>query len=64
MAAVWCVINLTWPDDHGVKYRVVRLREAGFEVQLRTLLDDPDLDVKDRVKTALSHFEHERKMDY
>jgi hypothetical protein len=59
---VWCVINLTWPEDNGMKYRVMKLRDSGFEVQLRSLLDDSDLDVKDRVKTALEHFENERKM--
>lgn len=46
-----------------MKGRVVRLRDAGFEQQLRNLLNDPELDVKDRVKTALEHFEYEKKME-
>jgi hypothetical protein len=30
----------------------------GFEEKLKAMEDDPDLDVKDRVKTALQHFQN------
>lgn len=56
VAAIWCVINLTWVDDQGSEGRVARLRDLGFEAQLQEMMDDVDLDVKDRVKTAIEHF--------
>jgi hypothetical protein len=34
------------------------LKELGFENKLKQMVDDPDIDVKDRVKTAISHFNH------
>lgn len=57
-ATVWCVINLTWPDDAGSEQRVQRLREFGFDKQLRLLADcsSTDADVRDRVRTAQQHF--------
>jgi len=64
LASVWCVINLTWPPDEGSSERVNALRSFGFEDALRSIKDDPDLDVRDRVKTALEHFEKERKMEH
>ena len=56
VATIWCLINLTWADDSNSTLRVSRLRNFGFEEKLRTMLEDTDLDVIDRVKTALSHF--------
>lgn len=57
VATVWCVINLTWPEDAGSSERVRLLKRLGFEERLRNMLDDSDMDVKDRVKTALQHFQ-------
>ena len=37
--------------------RVQQLKNLGFEDQLGNMTDDPDLDVKDRVKTAIQHFQ-------
>ncbi|KAH7405374.1 hypothetical protein KP509_15G068000 [Ceratopteris richardii] len=56
VAAVWCVMNLSYPDSPGAVTRVARLRESGIEQQLQKMVDDPCLDVKDRVKTALEQF--------
>lgn len=56
VAAVWCVMNLSYPDSSGAVTRVARLRDTGIEQQLLKMVDDPCLDVKDRVKTALEQF--------
>ncbi|KAG0307675.1 hypothetical protein BGZ99_001382 [Dissophora globulifera] len=59
VATIWVIINLTWPDDRlaqGVHDRVVVLRSLGVEDRLQALNSDHDLDVRDRVKTALHHF--------
>ncbi|KAL1916017.1 uncharacterized protein VTP21DRAFT_6021 [Calcarisporiella thermophila] len=63
VTAVWCVINLTWQEDKqnaellaGAQERTRRLRQLGFLDRLKTMVTDPDQDVRDRVKTALSHF--------
>lgn len=36
---------------------MLKLKQMGFEEKLKTMEDDADLDVKDRVKTALQHFQ-------
>jgi len=59
VATIWVIINLTWPDEkiaHGVHDRVILLRSLGVEDRLQSLNADHDLDVRDRVKTALHHF--------
>ncbi|KAG0198070.1 hypothetical protein BGX28_008435 [Mortierella sp. GBA30] len=59
VATIWVIINLTWPDDkalQGVHDRVTALRNMGVEDRLQSLTADHDLDVRDRVKTALQHF--------
>ncbi|KAH9560125.1 hypothetical protein CY35_06G090600 [Sphagnum magellanicum] len=56
VVAVWCIINLTYPGGTGTSSRVTRLKNAGVESLLQKMADDPCLDVKDRVKTALEHF--------
>jgi len=66
VVATWFVINLVWTDESGNQGggRVRRLREAGFEEKLRAMQNDPELDVRDRVKTALESFDRERKMEF
>lgn len=56
VAAVWCVTNLSYTDSSGALSRVTRLRDAGIQQQLLKMVDDPCLDVKERVKTALEQF--------
>lgn len=52
-AAVWTVVNLTIPTGAGALARVVKLRNAGVVSQLKNMVNDPCLDVKLRVRTAL-----------
>ncbi|RWR77756.1 armadillo repeat-containing protein 8-like protein isoform X1 [Cinnamomum micranthum f. kanehirae] len=52
-AAVWCIINLTYPESPNVLDRVARLRQAGIISQIKNMINDPCLDVKYRVRTAL-----------
>ncbi|KAF9101892.1 hypothetical protein BGX27_011284 [Mortierella sp. AM989] len=59
VASIWVFINLTWPDEKinsGVHERVTQLRSLGVEDRLQSLNSDHNLDVRDRVKTALHHF--------
>ncbi|KAG9061724.1 hypothetical protein KI688_006873 [Linnemannia hyalina] len=59
VASIWVIINLTWPDDkvsQSVHECVTLLRSMGVEDRLLALNADHDLDVRDRVKTALQHF--------
>ncbi|KVI09390.1 armadillo repeat-containing protein 8 isoform X1 [Cynara cardunculus var. scolymus] len=52
-AAVWTIVNLTIPTGAGALARVVKLRNAGIVSQLKNMVNDPCLDVKLRVRTAL-----------
>ncbi|PYI04218.1 armadillo repeat protein [Aspergillus sclerotiicarbonarius CBS 121057] len=53
---VWVVINLTYKDDaseeEGCRERAFRLRAMGVMDRLASLGDDPDLDVRERTRTA------------
>jgi armadillo repeat-containing protein 8 len=48
VVAVWCIINLTYPNSPGAVDRILRLRENGVEAHLQKMADDPCLDVKVR----------------
>ncbi|KAL2825480.1 armadillo-type protein [Aspergillus cavernicola] len=54
---VWVVINLTYEDDasdrEGCRERALKLRSIGVLDRLASLEHDPDLDVRERTKTAL-----------
>ncbi|KAK9274010.1 hypothetical protein L1049_018824 [Liquidambar formosana] len=56
-AAVWAVVNLTFPSSPGAYDRVVKLRTAGIIPQIKNMVDDPCPDVKLRVKTALGQLD-------
>lgn len=57
VACVWFVSNLTWVDNASdtpaARIRALELRALGFEERLRVAASDPDLDVRERAKTAL-----------
>lgn len=45
-AAVWTVVNLTFPSSPGAFGRLVKLRNAGIVSQIKNMANDPCLDVK------------------
>lgn len=45
-AAIWCIINLTYPESPYAPDRVARLRNAGIISQIKNMVNDPCLDVK------------------
>lgn len=45
-AAVWALVNLTFPSGPGAFHRVVKLRNSGVLSQLKNMVNDPCLDVK------------------
>ncbi|KAI9699327.1 MAG: hypothetical protein M1836_002937 [Candelina mexicana] len=57
VGCVWVVINLTWMDNEGdipnCRARADGLRQLGIDQKLKTLAHDPDLDVRERTKTAM-----------
>ena len=57
VACVWVVINLTWIEGQSDRADAVRraqeLRAMGIEDKVRVLTADPELDVRERTKTAL-----------
>ncbi|KAI9752962.1 MAG: hypothetical protein M4579_005393 [Chaenotheca gracillima] len=60
VAAVWVLINLTWydsnDDEPASKARALELKRLGFYTQLESMEQDPELDVRERTKTALFQF--------
>ncbi|CAI2183877.1 10860_t:CDS:10, partial [Funneliformis geosporum] len=58
VVAMWVVINLSWMEDKSAssQVRVQKLREMGFEEKVKNMTNDDNLDVRERVKTALNQF--------
>ncbi|KAL8483542.1 hypothetical protein ACS0TY_026286 [Phlomoides rotata] len=52
-AAVWSIVNLTFPSSPGACGRVTKLWNAGVVSQLKNMVNDPCLDVKLQTRTAL-----------
>lgn len=54
----WLVINLTWVDDqsdhHSCRARARELLKLGMYEKLEMLVEDSELDVRERTKTAIS----------
>jgi hypothetical protein len=57
LALCWLVTNLTWLDDHGdgeaCASRADSLKKLGFLQKLEMLEQDPELNVRERAKSAL-----------
>lgn len=53
-ASVWCIVNLTHPDSAGSSPRIARLQDAGVISQVKTMVHDPFLDCKFRVRMVLA----------
>ncbi|PRQ32947.1 hypothetical protein RchiOBHm_Chr5g0052041 [Rosa chinensis] len=56
IAAVWTIVNLTFPSTPNAFSRFVKLHNAGIVSQVKSMASDPCLDVKLRVKSALGQF--------
>lgn len=56
-ACVWLINNLTWIEDANdalnARERAQQLRNLGIEERVKSLTQDPDLDCKERAKTAV-----------
>jgi hypothetical protein len=57
LALCWLVTNLTWMDDQGdgeaCAARADALKKLGFLTKLEMLEQDPELNVRERAKSAL-----------
>ncbi|XP_076673985.1 armadillo repeat-containing protein 8 [Andrena cerasifolii] len=56
VAAVFCVCNLVWREEPGAAQRQARLRELGFYRILQQLRHSKDLQLFDKVRTAIAQF--------
>lgn len=58
VCCAWLVINLTWVDDqsdhHSCRARARELLKLGMYEKLEILESDPELDVRERTKTAIA----------
>ncbi|CAK9797748.1 Armadillo repeat-containing protein 8 [Anthophora quadrimaculata] len=56
VAAVFCVCNLVWREEPGAAQRQTRLKELGFYRILQELRHSKDLQLFDKVRTAIAQF--------
>lgn len=49
--------NNSSPKNCGYEWRIERLRQLGFEGRLRSLINDPHIEVQGRARRALEHFD-------
>ena len=59
VAATFCITNLAWADEEGSAERQKIMREIGIYSNLTKLLQTPDTELFDKVKTAHSQFARE-----
>jgi hypothetical protein len=52
-AVVWTLINLTWNDDPNHDYSIQTLKQYNCEEKLEALLNDSEIEVRDRAKQCL-----------
>lgn len=59
--SVWAVNSLTWIEEDGdrrdARQRSMELKMLGIEQAVRALANDPNLDVRERVRTACRQFD-------
>ncbi|KXS10035.1 ARM repeat-containing protein [Gonapodya prolifera JEL478] len=55
-AACWVSINLTWVDDAGTPERLSVLRDISYPQHIERILDDADVEVRDKAQSALNAF--------
>jgi hypothetical protein len=55
---------LTWPDDAGHEERIEIFKTLEFLPILDQLAQSPDIDVRDRARTALAHFNNVSSMTH
>lgn len=62
LAMCWLVTNLTWMDDDhdegACAQRASELKKLGFLNKIETLMQDPELNVRERAKQANYQFHH------
>lgn len=46
IAAVWTIVNLTFPSSPDAFSRFIKLHNAGIVSQVKSMINDPCLDVK------------------
>lgn len=51
------LINLTWKGDEGIEKRKKYLKDLGCKEILQGLLDNSNIDVRDRAKQALEQLQ-------
>lgn len=62
IGALWVLINLTWPDDPESAPRREIFKSLGFPDVLTQLLEkEQNIDVSERIKTALSNFNSKKR---
>jgi HEAT repeat protein len=57
LAVIWCCLNLTNPDDIGTPERKKKLISLNFPNAFKIIINDPKIDVRNKVKEILKHFE-------
>jgi len=57
LAVIWCCLNLTNPDDIGTPERKKKLISLQFPNAFKMIINDPKIDVRNKVKEILKHFE-------